>query len=159
MKKNLLFCVTALLAASLNVVAASPKDDEVTEAAKKLAENRTTVGKATVVVPESAQFRPGPTEGKIEKDGFAHLTWSFNDNTSQASSRGDKGAATIRRRLAIDLRIGEQRRLRALYRPALRNFKAPARKPRNSPPSPKNPRRMGTPMPGNSLRRRRETQL
>ncbi len=93
MKKNLLFCVTALLAASLNAAAASPKD-EVTEAAKKLAEKPNYSWKATVVVPESAQFRPGPTEGKIEKDGFAHLTWSFNDNTSQGVVKGDKGAAT-----------------------------------------------------------------
>jgi hypothetical protein len=93
MKKTILFSALTLLAGALLAADSSPKDD-VTNAAKKLGEKANYSWKQTVVVPESAQFKPGPTEGQIEKDGFAHLSWSFNDNTSQGFVKGDKGAAT-----------------------------------------------------------------
>ena len=48
----------------------------VTAAAKKLAEKANYSWKTTTVVPESARFKPGPTEGKTEKDGFTHATLS-----------------------------------------------------------------------------------
>jgi hypothetical protein len=93
MKKNILFGSIALLAGTLLAADSSPKD-EITSAAKKLAEKANYSWRQTVVVPESAQFKPGPTEGKTEKDGFTHLTWSFNDTTSQGLVKGDKGAAS-----------------------------------------------------------------
>lgn len=93
MKKPMLFSVLTLLAGSLIAADSTPKDD-VLSAAKKLGEKANYSWKQTVVVPESAQYKPGPTEGKTEKDGFTHLTWSFNDNTFQGVVKGDKGAAT-----------------------------------------------------------------
>lgn len=93
MKKSMLFTTLAFLAVSLYAAETSPKD-EVTAAAKKLADKPNYSWKQTVVVPESAQFRPGPTEGKTEKDGLTHLTWSFNDNVGHGVVKGDKGAAT-----------------------------------------------------------------
>jgi hypothetical protein len=93
MKKNILFSAGALLAGSLLAANSAPKED-VTSAARKLGEKANYSWKMTVVVPEGAQFRPGPTEGKTEKDGFTHLTMSFGENSTQVALKGDKAAAT-----------------------------------------------------------------
>ena len=93
MKRNTLFTAMALLAGSLLAADSSPKDD-VASAAKKLGEKPNYSWKTTVVVPEGSQFRPGPTNGKTEKDGFTHVTSSFGDNTAQTVLKGDKGAVT-----------------------------------------------------------------
>ena len=93
MKRNLLSSTVALLAGSLLAADPSPKDD-ITAAAKKLGENANYSWKTTVVVPESAQFKPGPSEGQTEKDGFTHLTLSFGENTTHAVLKGDKAVVT-----------------------------------------------------------------
>lgn len=93
MKKNILFSAMALLASSLLAADSNPKDD-IKNAAKKLGEKPNYSWKQTVVVPEDAQFKPGPTEGKTEKDGFTIISWTFNDNTSHGVVKGNKGAAT-----------------------------------------------------------------
>src|SRR2546421_8411447 len=91
MKKNSLFIAITLLAGSLLAADSTPKDD-ITAAAKRLGEKANYSWKTVVVVPESAQFRPGPVEGQTEKDGFTHVTMSFGDNTTQAVLKGDKAA-------------------------------------------------------------------
>ena len=73
MKTNHIFSAAFLLAGALFAADSSPKDD-VAAAAKKLGEAASYSWKATTVVPEGSRFRPGPTEGKTEKDGFTHLT-------------------------------------------------------------------------------------
>ena len=93
MKTHVLFSAVTLLAGSLIAADSSPKDD-VLAAAKKLGGEANYSWKTTVVVPESAQFKPGPTQGQTEKDGFTHLTLSFGDNTTQAVLKGDKAAVT-----------------------------------------------------------------
>jgi hypothetical protein len=93
MKNYLSLSATALLAGSLLAADSSPKD-EIAAAARKLSEQANYSWKATVVVPESSRFRPGPTEGKTEKDGFTQLTMSFGDNTTKAVLKGDKAAVT-----------------------------------------------------------------
>ena len=95
MKKTILFSATALFAGSLLAADANPKD-EIAAAAKKLNEQASYSWKSTVVVPEGSRFRPGPTEGKTEKNGFTHVTMSFGDNTTQAVLKGNKGAITNR---------------------------------------------------------------
>lgn len=92
MKPITLLCLSAFLIASLNTVGA-PKD-EVIAAAKDLGEKPNYSWKTTVVVPESSQFKPGPSEGKTEKDGFTYVTSSFGDNTTETVVKGDKGAVT-----------------------------------------------------------------
>ena len=92
MIRNILFGAIAMLAGSL-LAAESPKD-EITSAAKKLGGKANYSWKSTVVVPEGSRFRPGPTEGKTEKDGCTQLTMSFGDNKSQAFLKGDKGAVS-----------------------------------------------------------------
>ena len=93
MKKQALGFATMTLATAL--IAADAKE-EVTAAAKKLGEKANYSWKTTVVVPESAQFKPGPTEGKTEKDGITHIKMSFGDNTTEIAKKGDKAAFTNR---------------------------------------------------------------
>jgi len=96
MKKLVLSgCIALVITTPLFAADASPKD-EVTAAAKKLSEKANYSWKTTVVVPEDAPFKPGPTEGMIEKDGYTVLTMSFGGNESKAVLKGDKGAAQNR---------------------------------------------------------------
>jgi hypothetical protein len=93
MKKTILSgCIAALLAAPMIAAESNPKD-EVTAAAKKLADKANYSWRTTVVVPEDAPFKPGPTDGMVEKDGYTVLTMSFGGNESKAVLKGDKGAA------------------------------------------------------------------
>lgn len=126
MKKHILFCATALLAGSLIAADSTPKDD-INNAAKKLAEQPSYSWKTTVAVPEGSQFRPGPTEGKTEKDGFTDIKMSFGDNTTEAVLKGDKAAVTNpdggwQSLSELDNNDGPGRFLGVM----LRNFKAPA---------------------------------
>ena len=83
----------AVLAVSLHAADSSPKDT-VIAAAKKLGDAASYSWRQTVVVPEGSQFRPGPSDGKTEKDGFTLVSSSFGDNTIQILVKGDKGAVT-----------------------------------------------------------------
>ena len=68
--------------------------EEVVAAAKKLSEAPNYSWKTTVKVPEDSQFKPGPTDGKAEKDGTILLTSSFGDNIIETVIKGEKGATT-----------------------------------------------------------------
>jgi hypothetical protein len=91
MKKNLLFGMATLLAGSIMAADPSPKDD-VTAAAKKLADQASYTWNTTVVVPEDAPFHPGPTDGKIETNGFTDVKTAFRENTMEFVLKGDKAA-------------------------------------------------------------------
>src|SRR5262245_20831330 len=93
MKKQILTMTLVGLTGSLLAAEAGAKD-EVVNAAKKLGEKANYSWKTTVVVPEGAPFKPGPTEGKTEKDGFTHAKLSFRDNTSEIVKKGEKVAFT-----------------------------------------------------------------
>ena len=93
MKTIIRFGLISLLACPLATANAAPKD-EVLDAAKKLGEKANYSWATTVVVPEGSRFRPGPTDGKTEKDGFTHLKMTFGDNAVQAVFKGDKAAFT-----------------------------------------------------------------
>jgi len=93
MNKNILFCALIFLAGALQAAESNPKDD-ITAAATKLADKANYSWKTTIVVPESSPFRPGPTEGELEKDGITHITMSYGDNTTQVFMKGDKAAVT-----------------------------------------------------------------
>jgi hypothetical protein len=126
MKTNLLLSAMIFLAATLSAANASPKDD-VTAAAKKLGEQTNYSWKATVVVPEGSRFRPGPTEGKTEKDSLTHLIVNIGDNPMQAVLKGDKAAVSNpdggwQSLAELDTAEGAAR-FKAM---AVRNFKAPA---------------------------------
>ncbi len=76
------------------MAADSPPKEMVTAAAKKLGAQTNYTWTATVVVPDDAPFKPGPTQGKAEKEGFVVLSLSIFDNQIQAVLKGKKGAAT-----------------------------------------------------------------
>ena len=94
MKNLSLFCAVTFVAASVCVWAADSPKDEVVNAAKKLGDEPNYSWKTTIVVPESAQFKPGPSEGKTEKDGAMHVKSSFGDRTSETVVKGSKIAMT-----------------------------------------------------------------
>jgi len=89
MQKRILIGTIALMAGSL--FAADPKDD-VAAAASKLADTGNYSWKATMDLGPNSNFTPGPTEGKIDKDGTTWLSVTFNDNTTEAVKKGDKVA-------------------------------------------------------------------
>ena len=91
MKKFLTSVALSLLAGSLMAADSTPKDD-VIAAAKKLGDQPNYSWKQTVVVPDSSQFKPGPTEGKLEKGGITFFTMSFGDDTTKIFLQGDKSA-------------------------------------------------------------------
>jgi hypothetical protein len=93
MKKNILFTLTAFAAASLVAADSTPKD-EITKAAKGLGDKANYSWRTTVVVPEDAPFKPGPTDGKADKEGLTWVSMSFFDNKLLAVVKGTKGAAT-----------------------------------------------------------------
>jgi hypothetical protein len=126
MKKMIVFTLAAFAAGTLIAADASPKDD-IVAAAKKLADKANYTWKTTVVVPESAPFRPGPTEGKTEKGGFTHVKSTFGDNTMEFVIKGDKSAVTSpdggwQSLAELDSEEGPGRFLSRM----IRNFKAPA---------------------------------
>jgi len=85
-EKTLIANAIALFAATL----VAGESEDVKAAAKKLAEQKNYSWKTTVVVPEGSQFRPGPTEGKTEKEGYTLLSMSLRDNTMEAVLKGRK---------------------------------------------------------------------
>lgn len=125
MKTTILFSSAILLANSLIAAEATPKDD-VIAAAKKLGEKPNYSWKTTTVVPESAQFKPGPSEGKAIKDGVTYVTFSFGDNTTQIFLKGDKAVANVdgnwQTRTELEGDEGPGRFLSFI----ISNFKAPA---------------------------------
>ena len=91
MHKPTFLIVTSLLTGSLFAADSSPKD-EINAAAKKLGDAANYSWKTTVAVPEGARFRPGPSEGTTEKDGFTHVKMEFGDDTTHAVMKGEKAA-------------------------------------------------------------------
>jgi len=127
MKRILLFTsAVTFLTLALGAADSTSKDD-ITGAAKKLAEKDNYSWRTTVVVPENSPFKPGPIEGKAAKDGIALLNMTFGDNETKAVLKGDKAAAKGPDgdwQSLEDLANAEgPRRFLGLM---LRNFKAPA---------------------------------
>lgn len=90
---KILSTLAVVLWTGLTVLAADSGPKEVVlAAAKKLADQPNYSWNTKVVVPESAQFKPGPTSGKTEKDGFTHVTMSFAGNEAGIVTKGDKAA-------------------------------------------------------------------
>ena len=91
MKRHLLFGTMALLAGSFFTANAAPKDD-VTAAAKKLADKDNYAWKQTTENAGGRGFGAGTSEGKTEKGGYLWLSMTMRNNTIEAIKKGDKGA-------------------------------------------------------------------
>jgi len=88
MKTNALCAAMLFAAASLLAADSTPKDD-VVNASKKLAGSDNYSWTTKV---EMANFTPGPTEGKTQKDGLIYITFNFQDNTMTGIVKNGKGA-------------------------------------------------------------------
>jgi len=125
MKKTILISAMALTAGSL----LGADSDDVKAAAKKLEGQSNYSWKTTVAVPEGGgggRFRPGPTEGKTEKDGYTWLSLTFGDNTTIAVIKGDKGAAKVEGEWRSVAEMADDQGPGAFMARMLRNYKAPA---------------------------------
>jgi hypothetical protein len=134
MKQSIILSAVALVAGSL--VAADSKD-EVKNAAKKLADaggyswkTTTDTGGAGGGGGGGARFRPGPTEGRMGKDGVALISMTRGENTTEAAVKGDKGAIKTDEGWKSFSELsgdgGGQPNRGAFMARTLRNFKAPA---------------------------------
>jgi hypothetical protein len=99
MKTIILLGLSSVLAASLIAADSGPKED-VKGAARKLADKSNYSWKTTVAVPDGGgggggRFRPGPTEGKSERDGVTYLSMTRGENTIEAVLKGGKGALKL----------------------------------------------------------------
>ncbi|MDH7501365.1 MAG: hypothetical protein QHJ82_01445 [Verrucomicrobiota bacterium] len=125
MKTTLACGVSVLLVCSLMAGEQSPKDI-VTAAARSLADKPNYSWKTTVKVPEGSQWRPGPTEGKTEKDGFTYVTYSFGDNKIETVLKGEKAAATTPDGWQSLSELENSEGPTRFFARMLRSFKAPA---------------------------------
>jgi hypothetical protein len=88
---RMILSVSALaLAVALTQRADAAATDDVVNAAKALAAKSSYAWRTTVEVPADARFRPGPTEGAIEKDGYMIVTSSLGPTTAQTIKKGDE---------------------------------------------------------------------
>ena len=90
--KKILFSTVALMAGSLLAAYADPKDD-VTNAAQKLAAGSNYTWQATVTVPASNRFKPGPTDGKLDGT-VTDVKMSFRDNHTEIIMDGTNTVLT-----------------------------------------------------------------
>ncbi len=120
---SLLF--TAILCAPVWAADAGPKDT-VTAAAAKLAAQANYSWKTTVVVPEGSQFRPGPTEGQTEKDGYTHVTASMRDTSTEVVFKGGKSAVLMEGEWKLGADIDASQGTGRFLSRLLQNFKDPA---------------------------------
>lgn len=89
MLRRILVGAVGILASSAMVAYAGPKE-EVQEAAKKLADAESYSWHTEIEA--GGNFRPGPTEGKMQKDGLMMMSMSFGDNETEVYKKGDKVA-------------------------------------------------------------------
>jgi hypothetical protein len=117
----------ALVSLITPALLAADAKDEVIKAAKTLAEKPNYGWRTTVTVPESARFKPGPIEGKTEKEGVTHLLMSFGDNSVDAFIKGSKGSIKNQEGEWQSLEEIENGQGRGRFMATmLRNFKSPA---------------------------------
>jgi hypothetical protein len=127
MKKNILFGALILMAGSLMAADSSPKDD-ITTAAKKLADDSYSWTQTLDLGPNS-QFTPGPTEGKADKDGMTWLSSTFQDNTSIGLAKEKKVVVKTDEGWKTAEEIGDGRggfNANAFMARRMQNLKAPA---------------------------------
>ena len=110
-----------------SILADSSSKDDVNNAATKLAAADNYSWKATTTINGGGNFRPGPTVGKVQKDGLTLVTFSMRDNTIETVLQGKKGAIKTEDgwKSLQEASEDEQGPGRFMAR-RLQNFKAPA---------------------------------
>ena len=125
MKTRIVLSTLSVMALSLAMAAAAPHQEGVTKAAKKLADAGSYTWKMT---SEGGNFNPGPTEGKIGKDGTAVVTRSRRDNTYTTVYHGTKAAMETDEgwKSVADLENDTDNRRSRFWARMLQNFQPPA---------------------------------
>jgi hypothetical protein len=107
MKRTPFLLLTLSLLAAPAAFAETAPADEVKAAVKKLSEAANYSWTTTTSVPEGARFRPGPSTGKTNKEGFSWLTSTMGDRTTESIvkagksvTKGDAGWQTPEERRA-----------------------------------------------------------
>ena len=84
-----LLLTLAFFAAPVTRAETSP-GDEVKAAVQKLADAANYSWTTTTTVPEGSRWRPGPTSGKTNKDGYSWLTSTMGERTVDSIVKGGK---------------------------------------------------------------------
>jgi hypothetical protein len=92
MTKTILTLTSCALLAAASVASAADAKEELIQAAKALDAKENYSWRTTVVVPDDAQFKPGPTEGKAVKGGLIKVAQEFEFATLETYKQGDKAA-------------------------------------------------------------------
>jgi len=119
--------ILPLLTSCVLAVTAGAADEaaDIKAAAKKLADKPNYSWTSTTKSEGQQRFRVGPTEGKVEKDGWLHTKASFNDNAFETVRKGDKGAVKRDEEWRTLTELDEDDR-GAFFARRVRSFKAPA---------------------------------
>jgi hypothetical protein len=126
MKTQTTLGTLALLTASLLAANADPKE-EVTAAAKKLADKDNYTWKQTIENAGGGGFGAGTSEGKTEKDGYLWFSMPMRDNTVEAVKKADKGAIKTQEGWqSLSEATGGDPGPRTFLARRVQNFKAPA---------------------------------
>ncbi len=91
MKRYLSLVILTLLAVPLCSANASPEEN-VINAAKKLADKNNYSWEMTVTNLNNSRFHIGPNEGKTEKGGYTWYSMTMNDNTTEVLMKGTNAA-------------------------------------------------------------------
>src|SRR5262245_40613628 len=114
-----------LVCASLG--AADPGEKEfVAAAANKLGEQPNYSWKSTTQIPEGAQFRPGPMEGRTEKGGFTYVTTTLRDNPLEMALKGGKTAVLSEGEWKLATEFDSTQGTGRLVARIVQRFRAPA---------------------------------
>lgn len=88
------FGIAITLALAVGTPAWADAKSDLTAAAKKLGEAKNYTWTTTVDL-EGMPFKPGPTHGKRQKDGYVWVSSEMMGNTSEAFLRGTNGVAKV----------------------------------------------------------------
>jgi hypothetical protein len=120
--------LVVLTALGLFALGASAADDAaaaVQAASRKLAEKPSYAWTSTPKGEGQQRFRLGPTEGRLERDGWTHTKSTMGDSEVEVLRQGERGA--VKRegewRTLVELEENERG---AFFARRIRNFKAPA---------------------------------
>lgn len=91
MKRSPFLLLTlALFAAPVAFADPAAPAEEVKAAAKKLSDAANYSWTTSTSVPEGSRWRPGPSTGKTNKDGYSWLSTTMGDRTSESIIKGGK---------------------------------------------------------------------
>lgn len=128
MKTSIALLGAFTLMAGAAIAADSGAKDELIKAAKALGDKPNYSWKSTVEVPADAQYKPGPTDGKVEKDGYMVVSSAgFQGSINKTVKKGDKVALTNRDGDWVSVADMESEQGFGRFRAMMaRNLKAPA---------------------------------